>query len=244
MATQTSSPKNSVANNENLLPLNGRLAWHGSAPRAVAKAGDWLDESKGWEAWLEHLLNRSHPKPLGQVLPGKGTPLGWCAEEVGISSQTDERLDVLDRLTRGKPVSATVLDAAVDDFLAGDDVSAAGALESIAWCHALGPLAQRTRAETWWELLGRLLQRCCDADQIDLDQSPLEHQLLAGELRLAMSYQLPEMKTTRSLVTPARRALSEGPDTLLDGEGLPHASRLHLMRPLLACWTRCVAMGQ
>ncbi len=248
MATQTSSTKNSVADNSpadpNPQPLDGRLAWHSSAPRTVAKAGDWLDESKGWEAWIEHLARRAKPKPLSPLLAGKGSPLAWCAEEAGLSSQLDERLDVLDRLARGKSISTKVLDEALGDFLADENETVVTSLECIAWCHALGSLAQRTPAETWWSILGKLLDACCDADQIDVSDSPLEHQLLAGELRLAMSYNFPEIKATRSLVTPARRALSEGPDALLDGEGLPHASLLSLMRPLLACWTRCAAMGQ
>ncbi len=248
MATQTSSSKNSIAagssSSQSARPLAGRLVWHSSAPSTVSKAGDWMDESKGWEAWLEYLSRRSSPEPLATMLPGQGSSLAWCGEEFGGSSVLDERLDVLDRLARGKSISAARLDAAIDDFLARHEEAAVEPLEYVAWSHALVSLAQHTRAETWWNLLGRLLDTCCDADQIDFNDSPMEHQWLAGELRLAMSYNLPEIKTIRRLVTPARRALSQGPDLLLDGEGLPHASRLALMRPLLACWTRCVAMGQ
>lgn len=247
MATQTSSVKSSAAKSTyeaDPLPLNGRLAWHSSAPRNIAKAGSWLDESKGWEAWLEHLGSRLQPKPLSRLLSAKSSPLAWCAAEIEGSNALDDRLDLLHRLGRGKAVSAAGLETAVEEFLDSDEDTAAAALECIAWTHALAPLSQRTRAETWWKVLGHLFEKCCEADQIKLDQTPLEHQLFAGELRLALSYNLPEIKTVRGLVTPARRALSEGPDYLLDGEGLPHAALLPLLRPLLACWTRCVAMGQ
>lgn len=248
MATQTSSQKNSVAGKNGYhidpLPLNGRLAWHSSAPRTVAKAGAWLDESKGWEAWLEHLGSRLQPKPLSRLLPGKNSPLAWSATRIGASSSLDEHLDILNRLCRGKSVSAAVLDAVVNDFLASTDDSPAAALECIAWTHALAPLAERTRAETWWKVFEKLLDKALQADDIKLEDTPLEHQFFAGELRLTLAYNFPEIKVTRGLVTPARRALSEGPDFLLDGEGLPHAALLPLMRPLLACWTRCMAMGQ
>ncbi len=248
MATQTSSPKRSTNDNVKYpvdpLPLNGHLAWHSSVPRNIAKAGSWLDESKGWEAWLEHLGSRLQPKPLSRLISGKGSPLAWCVAEIEGSNVLEDRLDLIHRLGRGKSVSAAGLETAVEEFLVCEDDTTAAALECIAWTHALAPLSQRTRAETWWKVLGRLFERCCEADQINLEQTPLEHQLFAGELRLALSYNLPEIKPVRGLVTPARRALSEGPDYLLDGEGLPHAALLPLLRPLMACWTRCLAMGQ
>lgn len=248
MATETSAPKTSVAGKNGYhvdpIPLNGRLAWHSSAPRTVAKAGAWLDESKGWEAWLEHLGSRLQPKPLVRLLPTKNSPLAWAAGRIGTSTTLDEHLDILQRLCRGKSVSAAVVDAVVKDFLESTDDSPAAALEYIAWSHALAPLAERTRAETWWKVLDKLIDKALDADYIKLDETPLEHQLFAGELRLSLAYNFPEIKIARGLINPARRALSEGPDYLLDGEGLPHAALLPLMRPLLACWTRCMAMGQ
>ncbi len=44
-------------------------------------------------------------------------------------------------------------------------------------------------------------------------------------------------------VRSARRALTRGLIELLDGEGLLHARHLDQLAPLMACWTRCRALG-
>ena len=76
-----------------------------------------------------------------------------------------------------------------------------------------------------------------------LFSDPLARQLLAGELPLTLAYLFGEIAPCRKLGRQARRELSAGLVELLDGEGLPHAEHLLLLRPLLACWTRCRAIG-
>jgi hypothetical protein len=88
-----------------------------------------------------------------------------------------------------------------------------------------------------------LLATVDEAARFDLDEDPLLDQLLCGELGLTLAYLLPELAPCRRLAVPARKALSTGLVSLLDGEGLPHGRCLHALRPLLACWTRCRAMG-
>ena len=75
------------------------------------------------------------------------------------------------------------------------------------------------------------------------EADPLVHQLLAGELALSLACLFPKIKACRRLLPQARRALSAGLANLLDGEGLPHARHFDRLRPLLACWTRCRALG-
>jgi hypothetical protein len=52
------------------------------------------------------------------------------------------------------------------------------------------------------------------------------------------------MAPLAALRREATNRLSEALVELLNGEGLPHASNLRLLRPLLACWTRCRALGR
>src|SRR5688572_28239091 len=52
------------------------------------------------------------------------------------------------------------------------------------------------------------------------------------------------MAPLAALRRDATSRLSEALVELLNGEGLPHASNLQLLRPLLACWTRCRALGR
>ena len=59
-----------------------------------------------------------------------------------------------------------------------------------------------------------------------------------------LSRVLPEIHLCHNLADAARDALSHDVAELLDGQGMPHARDLPLLRPLLACWTRCQAFGK
>ncbi|MCH5374221.1 MAG: hypothetical protein JJ992_09605, partial [Planctomycetes bacterium] len=120
---------------------------------------------------------------------------------------------------------------------------AAFGLEMLAWTYALPRLAAMLPAAPWCEVLDYLIHAATDWPDLGLEQDPLSHQWLAGELPLTLAYQFPELPACRGLKTPAAKALSAGLKSLLDGNGLPSADHLHLVRPLLACWTRCCALG-
>jgi hypothetical protein len=129
------------------------------------------------------------------------------------------------------------------DQWAGGPPETEYALQAVAWCRALPRLAADVSPPSWWALLRHLLAAAVDAAVISLDERPLVHQLLCGELPLTLAYLLPEIVPCRRLAPAGRRALSLGLDELLDGKGLPHAKHLALLRPLLACWTRCRAFS-
>ena len=114
----------------------------------------------------------------------------------------------------------------------------------LAWAQAIPKLAEALSDDVWKALLDRLLAIAADARRIDLDQRPLIHQLLAAELPWTLAQGLPEIASRGKLVASAQTALSAGLNRLLDGQGLPHARHLGLMRPLLACWTRCQGLGE
>lgn len=113
------------------------------------------------------------------------------------------------------------------------------ALEVLAWCHALPRLSPAVGAM----LLDHLFYAVTVAQTLRLQDQPLIHQLLGGELPLTLARSLPGLAAGHGLGS-ARRMLSAGLRELLDGQGLPHARYLDLLRPLLACWTRCRALGQ
>jgi hypothetical protein len=115
------------------------------------------------------------------------------------------------------------------------------ALEALAWCHALPGLCRSLAPDAWWQLLQSLLALAGEAP--DLTDDPLGNQLLAGELRFVLACFLPEIEACHKLAGPARKSLSAGLVDLLDGEGTPHGKYLALLRPLLACWTRVLALG-
>jgi hypothetical protein len=115
-------------------------------------------------------------------------------------------------------------------------------VECLAWCGALPRLAAHLPEGAWWTLLKRLT--AVAAEGAATAQEPLERQLIAGELPMALAYLFPELDTCQRLAAIGRDTITEGLRELLDGEGLPHCRHLPRLRPLLACWTRCHALGQ
>ncbi|HUT92469.1 MAG TPA: hypothetical protein VMY37_23450 [Thermoguttaceae bacterium] len=229
-------------------PLSSRsqTIWHKSAPGAVRKAFRSGKDSKGWSAWTKHLARREEPLPLSELLSVESSPLTWGLPDGAEDRGTAGLVEEIDRLGSKGGVDEPSPERMVLGWLAdaaGSSPDAGYALEALAWCHALPRLAKQLAPEVWWDLLEHLLGAVSDARGIPLDDEPVIHQLLAGELPLAISHLFPEIAPCRELTRPARRALSAGLVDLLDGEGLPHARHLRLLRPLLACWTRCRAMG-
>lgn len=218
--------------------------WHKSAPKTVRKAAT-AGKSDGWAPWLKHLAKRKKPAPLSRPLPGDASSLLW-----GVSSGAD-RPQLPDWLVRpdrppknGRPDPS--LEKEVLHWLgetAGGGPEVRYALEAVGWAGGLPRLAACVSSEVWWELLGHLVATAVEAAEIPLEENSLVHQLLAGELGATLAHQLPEITPCRNLARRARRALSAGLVDLTDGRGLLQARHLALLRPLLACWTRCRALA-
>jgi len=223
-----------------------RMIWHKSAPDAVRKAYRSGRNSKGWSAWTKHLAKRSRPVALSDLLPGKTSPLAWSLPEGAEKGDTPGLIEQLARSGRNSGAGRRLPEeeaVAWLDRVTEAPPDAGYPCEALAWGHALPRLADDLPPEVWWKLLEHLLGDVAEADRIEMGEDLLGHQLLAGELPLALAYLFPEISACRKLGREARRALSAGLVDVLDGEGLPHARHLGLLRPLLACWTRCRAIG-
>ncbi|MBN2021906.1 MAG: hypothetical protein JW809_03865 [Pirellulales bacterium] len=128
-----------------------------------------------------------------------------------------------------------------DAATAGGSLGAA--FETIAWVHALPGLAGSMTADAWWGLLAQLVAVAVEAERLVPEEGPLVHALLAGELPLTLAYLFPEIVPCRRLAKPGCHAASASLIDLTDGAGLVHVSQWEVARPLLACWTRCRALG-
>ena len=185
---------------------------------------------------------------LSRLLPSKTTPLAWALHEEARQPGTLTLLFQIGQYAARRRTAASAAGASRAlrtwlDRAAGSTPDVGYALEALCWCHALPRLAAVLPPAARQELLEHLLRTATEAGQIELEQDPLLHQLLAGELPLTLGCLFAEIPQCRKLGSLARRGLSRGLTGLVDREGLPQAKHLDLLRPLLACWTRCRALG-
>ena len=252
MASTSSTENDSLLGSAGLLDVSAGAFWHKSAPKALRRAfsADGSRESgirKSWGVWQEHLAARRPIADLVELMPGRSEPLGWGLPD-GI--QHAPRPAWLERAERAEAQQQSPDPALEKEILgwmgesagSGPDVEHALEILSCAW--AIDHLAAVLSSEAWWAVLDHLFSVVADAGAIDLSGDPLVHQLLAGELAMTLAYRFPEISPCRKLKSAGRRALSQGPSELLDGDGAPDGRHMALLRPLLACWTRCWALGE
>ena len=231
-----------------------RSVWHKSAPqcaRILDKKIDGKDPRDveafhdAWRAWGKHLRKRKSPLPLAELLPGKTHPLTWAlpAEFISSTSLAEASTHATNLNPADEELIQQWLDSSRHDRGQGEERGSglAHALEALAWCHALPRL---TESEAWWDLLQRLVSITVDASALTPIEDGILSQLAGGELALTLAYLFPEINICRKLARQARAVLSVGPVDLLDGQGMPYARELAALRPLLASWTRCRAMGE
>ncbi|MCA9232775.1 MAG: hypothetical protein KDA57_19150, partial [Planctomycetales bacterium] len=223
--------------------------WRDKTLGGVSPAGDW-------QAWSRHLAKRRSPKSLQRLCLTTEPPLLWGILLEELSPDSSSLLSLLQNFgdapkgksrpgiklikqTLAKWQQGTCSQPQTIDF----------ALECLAVAHLLPRIAEELSSDAWWGLLDALWQvvQSSAGWRIDIELPPQEglaQQLLAGELPLTLAYLLPEMRPVHKLHDAAHEALSEGVAELLNGEGLLRGTHLGVLRPLLACWTRCRTLGQ
>lgn len=188
------------------------------------------------------------PGHIRDLFPdGRTSVLLWSLPDQCLREDTLRVIESLDRLGQSKKSNLRRLAGHLESWLSdigSREATCDLAFECLAWSHALPALARELDAAPWWQLLERIIGVVRDAAGISLDEQPLVHQLLTGELPLTLAFLLPEIDACRELAAPACHALSRGPSQLLDGDGIPRGRYVPLLRPLLACWTRAGMIGR
>jgi hypothetical protein len=112
----------------------------------------------------------------------------------------------------------------------------------------LPQLAAHLSIHDWWRVATHLLAVCreCQLGEKMAGQPEpfVVATLLGGELPLALSCLLGELKPLRELRAPARISLSESLCEATDGEGIVAARLLPYLPMLFSSWTRCRALGR
>jgi hypothetical protein len=118
------------------------------------------------------------------------------------------------------------------------------ALECVAWAHALPALARFAAADSWWELLARLIDAAQEPLSASKYESPLAWQLLQVELPLSLAWLLPEIAPCRGLATGGKRRLVEDLSAGAEESHLLDPRHSSLVRARLASWLRSLAIAK
>lgn len=118
------------------------------------------------------------------------------------------------------------------------------ALEAIAWAHEMPGIEEILEPEVWLTLGESLSRLWAEVNPQTLQDQPLVHQLLAGELAWALATRLPRAPFSGRLERTGRAAICLGLNQILDRQGMLPAKHFHILRPLLACWTRCRGLAE
>ncbi len=217
--------------------------------KSTGAKGRWetLPESGKWGDWVKYLASRPQPMDLSKLVPHAAThPLKWALPDEYEAPDSAALLKQLTRLAAGKKFAAAQIASELPQWLEqapSREPDSLFAWQSLVWCHALPRLGQIVAEADWRALLTQLEEVVAAAAGISVHDDPVAHQLLNGELPLALAYTFPELTQCQQLVRPASTALSFGTIELMDGEGLPNARHIGCLRSLLACWTRCWLMS-
>lgn len=219
-----------------------RSVWHARIPKTLLAAVAQEDEAALWRHWRALLIGR-HAAAEALAGSGKSPALLWAAPD-DLTPEARRRIARLaDRPAARPHAVAAEVDAWIES-LAQRELDAASGLEALAWCAALPALSANLPGRVWWSLLEQLVESATAARSLDIFAQPHAALLWAGELRIALGCLFPELEPCRALVESGRATLSSGLVELTDGVGLPGAAAVRWTRPLLACWTRALRLGQ
>jgi hypothetical protein len=202
-----------------------------------------LADGSGWEAWRAHLLTR-RLRPLGRLLGSAGSPLAWGLPADEPLQPTLELIERLAWLGQRARQSTAGLDKQAARWLAAAETADSAlpfGLECLAWCWALPALVDHLDEQLWWRLLNHLTALAKEPEQPPDD--PLARQLILGELPLVLAYWFGELANCRALADAGRRCVAGGMREATNARGVPQWRVLPSLRPLVACWTRCRALG-
>jgi hypothetical protein len=200
-----------------------------------------------WEQWSAHIAGRKGPLAPWRLIPSrKRQVLRWGLPEQAVPADSERLLSRLEGWLDKSPLRPSGVSEYLESWLAAADGRAgdvAFALECLGWAYLLPKLVGVLSAAPWNEACDGLVKIAGATDGCQMPD-PLVEQLLGAELPLTLAYQLPELPACSALAGGGQDRLKNGLKELLDGNGLPRARHVGLVRPLLACWTRCMYLVQ
>ncbi len=231
--TSEISLRDEAANSTTASLSSNHGPWSDKAPKAIRKAARASQDENAWAAWQQHLLRRKAPRPLAKLLRINDIAdlLSWSAKNAERANLPSGRAASASQSSSSSPLDAT------------SPISLLKCFTAIHTAHLLPAASEFLSPSEWNQALQRLVDLVHEAERSAISVATLTGQLVRGELAITLAHLFPELTSCDELLEPARAALSAGVEELLDGEGVLHAKEWANMRPLLALWTRCRAIG-
>ena len=227
--------------------------WTHGAPKRLRKG---LEEAH--EAWSIWWGKRKPRATVARLVHSAGSPLAWGVNVESLTEECRALIEIANELDRGadaakfaKKKTRLALEEAVARWLdaAHDgDTNVGFGLGCLAAADVLHRLGLALGPEQGWPLVDFLHSVAEDArpwaaNVAKAAGTTLAQQLVAGELPLTLSYLFPEVAPFDAMRREAQNRLAEGIETLCGDNGMVRAGHLDALRPLIASWTRCHAIG-
>ena len=190
-----------------------------------------------WDDFANHLCSRSTPGRVGEIVSQEKRSLLWGLPQ---SSDTDTRrqLTSIARLYDGSN-SLKSQDVEVLAWLKQASTKRSVSLDSVVMAigvaSVMPALAQLTSQRQWADASQHLLLIADNA----VDQRNELYGLLATELKLTLSFGLPELQQFEPLWNSAVADWVDDMNELLDSDGALNAEYCRVIPMVLAIWTRC-----
>ncbi|MDX1965187.1 MAG: hypothetical protein SFX18_18730 [Pirellulales bacterium] len=233
--------------------------WSANCPGELAAIDPQLPLRQLHKPWQKYLEKRRRPDQLAQLLPRGKHALTWCHSSLARSPLSEwlrqlanqRKIAKYDQAERSlAPLWQWLEEAGGSPAIAPNITiqplisQAVTAYTAIEFAWSLPRLLGVLDAELWWQCLAALVRLARDAAALPLEADPLAQQLWGAELPLTLGYLLGELGEIQALRPAGRAAVERAFDELLDGAGMPHQRHWAHFRPLVACWTRLVALHQ
>jgi hypothetical protein len=228
--------------------------WRKRAPKELRQEGLSADE-----ATSVYWSKRRPPTSIAELCGAADTPLRWALAPGAISALSSNLLDFADKVSSlmgrramAKKKAKLELQAALTRWLDAAKTAPPSydlAVGCLAAAHLLDGAGGIVAPALAWRILDQLADTAGHAPTWNLGANAepdevLAVQMLGGELPLTLAYLFSEMKPLVKGARSGSNCLSDSILELLNGEGLPRGAHLSVMRPLLACWTRCRAISK
>ena len=193
-----------------------------------------------WDKWRKRQRD-GKPIPLRKLLSANALFWGQPTELI-VHQPTTARLL---RLKANSKESDFDWQEAAQDWISAvkEPVTLQVVLEGIAWALGSPALTNVLPESNWKELVAVLMAMTCNPqqDHAGSDRPDAIIQFLVScELPMALAYAQPEL--CRGRQAEARAAFSDCLNTMLDGEGTPHATHLSSLQMLVASCTRSLTL--